>query len=183
MINPTPRSLKTRYNAVSIALHWLMLLQIAAVYACMELREFWPKGSALREGLKTWHFMLGLTVLLLVAVRTVARLACTTPPIVPTPPRWQVVLSRTMLVALYAFMLGMPLLGWLTLSAEGKAIPFFFWQLPPLVGASEFTADWAKEIHEAGAAVGYFLIAAHSVAALFHHYVLRDNTLRRMLPN
>ena len=87
-----------------------------------------------------------------------------------------------MLVALYAFMIGMPLLGWLTLSAEGKAIPFFFVRLPALINASKFVAEWAKEIHEAGSALGYFLIGGHAAAALFHHYVVRDNTLRRMLP-
>ncbi len=182
MVRSTPRSVNTRYAAVSIALHWLMMVLIAAVYACMELRGFWPKGSALREGLKTWHFMLGLTVLMLVAVRIVARLTSTTPPIMPAPPRWQVVMSRMMLVALYALMIGMPLLGWLTLSAEGKAIPFFPVRLPALVNESKSVADWAKELHETGGNVGYFLIAMHAAAALFHHYVVRDNTLRRILP-
>lgn len=176
------RTPSTRFGASSIALHWLMLILIAAVYACMELRDFFPKGSDPRQGLKTWHFMLGLSVLLLVAVRIVLRLASPTPPIVPAPPSWQVHMSRLMLVALYALMIGMPLLGWLTLSAEGKSIPFFFTQLPALVNESEFIADWAKEIHEAGATVGYFLIGLHAAAALFHHYIVRDNTLRRMLP-
>ncbi len=50
-----------RYGALSIGLHWLMLLLIAAVYACIELRGNFPKGSDMREGLKTWHLMLGLT--------------------------------------------------------------------------------------------------------------------------
>ncbi len=88
-----------------------------------------------------------------------------------------------MLVALYALMIGMPLLGWLTLSAEGKPIPFFFVQLPALVNESKSVADWAKELHETGGTIGYFLIAMHAAAALFHHYVVGDNTLRRMLPN
>ncbi|MEO6280282.1 cytochrome b [Roseateles sp.] len=171
-----------RYGGASIALHWLMLVVIAVVYACIELRENFPKGSDLREGLKTWHFMLGLCVLLLVAVRVVLRLAGSTPPIQPAPPRWQVVLSRLMLVALYTLMLGMPLLGWLTLSAQGKPIPFFFIQLPALISENKSVADWAKELHEAGGTIGYFLIAMHAVAALVHHYVWHDNTLRRMLP-
>jgi cytochrome b561 len=171
-----------RYGGASIALHWLMLILLAAVYACIELRGNFPKGSDLREGLKTWHFMLGLSVLLLVAVRVVVRMAGTTPPILPAPPQWQAVLSRLMLVALYALMIGMPLLGWLTLSAEGKAIPFFSVQLPALVNESKSVADWAKELHETGGTVGYFLIAMHAAAALFHHYFVRDNTLRRMLP-
>ncbi|MEO5691905.1 MAG: cytochrome b [Usitatibacter sp.] len=172
-----------RYDRATIALHWLMLLVIAAAYACIELSGIFPKGSAPRDNLKTWHFMLGLSVLLLVAVRVVLRLAGTTPPIQPAPPRWQVVLSRLMLVALYVLMIGMPLLGWLTLSAQGKTIPYFFFDLPPLLAKSKSVAGWAKEIHETGGTIGYFLIAMHAAAALFHHYVVRDNTLRRMLPN
>jgi cytochrome b561 len=44
-------------------------------------------------------------------------------------------------------------------------------------------AGWAKELHETCGTVGYFLIGLHAVAALVHHCVLRDNTLRRMLPS
>jgi cytochrome b561 len=43
-------------------------------------------------------------------------------------------------------------------------------------------ADWSKEIHEVLGTVGYFLIALHASAALYHHYFVRDNTLRRMVP-
>ncbi len=174
---------RTRYSQASIALHWSMLIVIAAVYACIELRGNFPKGSYVREGLKTWHFMLGLSVLLLVAVRIASRIAGATPPIKPALPPWQVVVSCLMLVALYVLMIGMPLLGWLTLSAEGKPIPFFFFQLPTLVDESKSVAVWAKNLHETGGTIGYFLIGFHAAAALFHHYFIRDNTLRRMLPN
>lgn len=58
-----------RYSPISIAMHWLMLLLIVAVYACIELREFYPKGSDPREALKMWHFMLGLSVWILIWVR------------------------------------------------------------------------------------------------------------------
>lgn len=52
-----PSISRQRYSPISIALHWIMLLLLVAVYACMELREFHPRGSDLREGLKTWHYM------------------------------------------------------------------------------------------------------------------------------
>ena len=55
-----------RYGSLSIGLHWLMFLLMIAVYATIELREFYPKGSDPREALKVWHFMLGLSVLALV---------------------------------------------------------------------------------------------------------------------
>ena len=50
------------YGSLSIGMHWLMLALLIGVYACIELRGFFPRGSDLREGLKTWHFMLGLSV-------------------------------------------------------------------------------------------------------------------------
>ena len=85
-------------------------------------------------------------------------------------------------LALYAFLVAMPLLGWLTLSAKGKPIPFFGLQLPALVGADKALADSLKEVHETIGTIGYYLVGLHAVAALFHHYGMRDNTLQRMLP-
>jgi cytochrome b561 len=84
---------------------------------------------------------------------------------------------------LYVFMICMPLGGWLILSTAGEPIPFFGLQLPALIGESRHLSKLIKEVHEAVGTAGYFLIGLHAAAALFHHYVLRDNTLRRMLPN
>ncbi len=177
------RNTASRYGSLSIGLHWLMLLLIAAVYACIELRGNFPKGSDVREGLKTWHFMLGLSVLVLVFVRVAVHFIGTVPRIEPDPAKWQSLFAKLMHFALYALMIGMPLMGWLTLSAEGKVVPFFGLQLPPLVGESKSVADWAKQLHETGGTVFYVLIGLHAAAALFHHYVVRDNTLQRMLPS
>lgn len=176
------RNTESRYGWLSIGLHWLMLLLLAAVYACMELRGFFPKGSGLREGLKTWHFMLGLSVLVLVAIRLIARFIGTTPVHRPALPAWQSAAARLMHVALYGLMFGMPILGWTILSADGRSIPFFGLQMPPLVGESEAVAEWAEDLHELVGEAGYFLIGLHAAAALIHHYVTRDDTLRRMLP-
>jgi superoxide oxidase len=171
-----------RYGSVSIALHWLMFLLIVAVYACMELREIFPKGSDPREAMKTWHFMLGLSVFVLVWLRLGLRLLQPTPTIEPRPVAWQQYLAKVVHWALYAFMIGMPIAGWTILSAEGDAIPFFGLELPALVAKNKDTAEWIEEIHTTVGTAGYFLIALHAGAALFHHYVLRDNTLTRILP-
>lgn len=172
----------SRYGSISIGLHWLMLILLIAVYACIELREFFPKGSDTREALKTWHFMLGLSVFVLAWVRLAMHLSGTTPRIVPEPAAWERLSARLMHIALYAFMIALPLAGWLLLSASGKPIPFFGVQLPALVSENKTLADTIKEIHETGGTVGYYLIGLHAAAALFHHYIRRDNTLTRMLP-
>jgi superoxide oxidase len=169
-----------RYSSLTISLHWLMLALLAAVYACIELRVLWPKGSDPRELIKTWHFMLGLSVFALVWVRIAARLSGGTPPIEPAPPAWQNLLAKGVHVALYALMIVMPIGGWLILSASGKPIPFFGLELPALVAPDKALAEQIKEIHETGGVVGYWLIGLHAAASLFHHYIKRDNTLLRM---
>jgi cytochrome b561 len=172
----------TRYRPLSIGLHWLMLLLLAAVYACVELRGIFPRGSDARQSMQTWHFMLGLSVFILAAIRLAVNLAVPSPAIAPQPPRWQALAARATHVALYALMLGMPLAGWLLLSAAGKPIPFFGLELPALIDESRSVRRLIKSVHETGGTLFYLLIGSHAAAALYHHYVLRDNTLRRMLP-
>jgi len=174
--------LPDRYSRLSITMHWLMLILLVTVAATMELRGVVPKGDPLREVLRTWHYMLGLSVFALVWLRLLLQRG-PTPPIVPAPPAWQNAAARLMHVALYTLMIGLPILGWLTLSAKGKPIPFFLGlQLPALIAESKATASWLKELHEAGATAGYVLVGLHAAAGLYHHYIQRDNTLARMLP-
>lgn len=91
----------SRYGIPLITLHWFMLALIVAVYACIELREFYPEGSTIRGALKTWHYLLGLTVFALVWLRLFARLAGRVPPIVPSPPQWQLRVAHAVEFAIY----------------------------------------------------------------------------------
>ncbi len=91
-------------------------------------------------------------------------------------------LADAMYLALYAFLIGMPLLGWITLSAQGKPIPLFGLQLPALIGPDKVLGGNLEDIHETIGPICYYLIGLHAAAALFHHCFLRDDTLLRMLP-
>lgn len=169
-----------RYGSMSIVLHWLMLALLVGVYAVIELREFYPRGSVLREGLKTWHYMLGLTVFGLVWLRILARVLSPAP--TPVEGGWRHAISTASHAALYALMIGMPIAGWLILSAEAETIPFFGLELPPIVSPDEALAGRVEELHELGGTIGYWLIGLHAAAVLFHHYFLRDGLMARMLP-
>lgn len=171
-----------RYGSLLVAVHWLMLLLFVAVYASIELHEIFPKGSEPREAMKTWHFMLGMLVFVLVWLRLVARLSNPAPAIRPEPPAWMQLAAKLAHLALYALMIGMPLLGWLILSAAGKPIPFFGLELPALVGENKELSKQLKEVHETLGNAGYFLVGLHVVAAICHQRILRDNTMARMLP-
>ena len=168
-----------KYPPLRIGLHWLMVVLLVAVYAAMELRDIFPKDSIARDNMKTWHYMLGLSVLALVVVRLLARWWQAGPPALPAP-AWQTGLAKVIHIALYIFMIGMPLAGWLILSTAGKPIPFFGLELPALLSPDKALSRQIKDIHEIVATVGYFVIGLHALAALFHHYVLKDNTLKRM---
>lgn len=170
------------YSRSMIAMHWLMALLIAAVFALIELREIFPKGSVPRETMKSLHFSLGLAVLALVVLRLVVRVSTRTPPIEPRPAAWQTLMAHGAHLALYGLMLAMPILGWLLLSAEGKDVAFFGLSLPPLTVTDKAGAELFEEWHEALGTVFYIVIGLHAVAALAHHYLFRDNTLARMLP-
>lgn len=166
-----------RYASVQILLHWLMLALLVAVYLTAELQEHGEESP-----LATWHFAFGLTVFALVWLRLLARRVWPAPE--PIEGGWRHVLSRITHGILYVLMIGMPLVGWLLVSAEGAEVSFLGFTLPHLIPAQDHdTAELFEEVHEAGAAIGYWVVGLHAVAALFHQYVLRDGLLARMLPH
>lgn len=177
-----PKNSESRFSPLVIALHWLTVLLLIAVYASMELRGLAPKGSELRGNIKSLHFLLGLSVLAVVVIRIWVRIqAGQTPRIEPPMHKWQALAAGAMHHALYAFMIALPLIGWLILSASGKPIVLFGLPIPSLIGTDAKFSRQLKEVHEMLATLGYFLIGLHAAAALWHHYVMHDNTLVRML--
>ena len=171
-----------RYSFPSILLHWLTALLIAAAYLTIELREIFPRGSDAREALKAWHYGIGFSIFGLVWLRLLLRLVLRGPNEHLALARWQALASGLVHVGLYAFMIAMPLLGWLILSAEGDAVVWLGLELPPLAAPSEALAEGAEDLHEAIGKAGYVLIGVHAAAALLHHYVLKDGAMARMLP-
>ena len=163
MVSSTPAP---HYARASIILHWLMLVLLAAVYACIELRGLFPRDSAERNLMKDLHFMLGLSVFVLVWLRLAMRLVHPTPPILPKPPAWQTGLAHLMHLLLYVLMIGMPLAGWLILSAADKPVPFYGLELPHLVGADLDQAKFIKGWQERNGTWGCWLIGLHFVARL-----------------
>jgi cytochrome b561 len=83
---------------------------------------------------------------------------------------------------LYILMIATPILAWLMLAAGGKPVPYFEFFIPAPVAFDPALAKQIKGWHEWLGSLGYWLIGLHAVAGLIHHYYVRDNTLRRMLP-
>jgi cytochrome b561 len=171
-----------KYAPITIAVHWLTLLFMIAIYASIELHEALPRGNPWRGATEDWHIYLGFTVMVLALVRLIINLQLKVPPITPQPPAWQMVINKGMKVYLYGLMLVAPVFGWLYLSANDEAIKWFFISVPAIAPVSESIAEFAGEAHELLGVSGYFLIGIHAAAGLYHHYWVKDDTLRRMLP-
>lgn len=176
------KNTELRFGSLTIGIHWLMFVLLVAVYASIEMRVLFEKGTPMRDAFKMWHFMLGLLILVLIWFRIAARFFGPTPSIQPEPPRIQQLAAKLLHLALYLLMIGMPLTGWLMLSAAGKPIPFFGLELPALIPADKDVESQLKVLHEFVGTASYFLLALHVAAAFYHHHFQRDNTLTRMLP-
>lgn len=178
----TNLDMRQKYAPISITMHWLTLILMVAIYGSIELHEKIPRGNPLRGATEDWHIYLGFTVLVLAIARLFINIRLTAPPISPNPPSWQMLVTKGMKIYLYALMLIMPILGWLYLSANDEAINWFFIPLPAIAPVSEAIAEFAEETHEIFGLSGYLFIGIHAAAALYHHYLVKDDTLRRMLP-
>jgi cytochrome b561 len=93
-------------------------------------------------------------------------------------------------VFLYVLMIGLPLVGWIMVSVSPFNLPTVLYGVVPWphipglaqIGNKPYWEGIAKLVHAYGAYVLIALVLVHAGAALRHHFVLRDDVLRRMLP-
>ncbi len=170
-----------RYNRPAVFFHWVVFLLVAIAYAAIELKGLTAKGSDARALLSQTHIWAGALVLALAVPRLLWRLVRGAPPAEPGP-GWMRWAGEAMHWVLYAFIFAQPILGLLTINAGGHllTVPGLGLEVPALVAADPDLKSVVKEIHETLGNVFYLVIGLHAVAALFHHYMLGDNTLRRM---
>ena len=172
-----------RYDAVAIAFHWLMFVLVAVAYAAIELRGFTDKGTTARMVAMEFHKWSGALVLALIVPRLIWR-AVRGAPAPEAYPRLGQLAGAVVHGLLYLFLVAQPVLGILMMNAAGRELmlPGTGIGLPPLIAPDAGLKDLLGEIHEIIGKAFYLVIGLHAMAALFHHYMLGDNTMRRMLP-
>jgi cytochrome b561 len=178
----TFRNTPERWGLVSMAFHWLLAIAILGMIGIGLYMVDMPRGRAQWE-LYALHKSIGITILVLVALRLAWRLYAGAPKPLPGTPRWQHLAASATHWLLYALMLAMPLSGWLYNSASNFPLQWFGqFNLPALTGPDPELKELARSLHR----WGYYLIGAlvllHSGAAIKHHLFDRDRTLLRMLP-
>ncbi len=191
------RNTDRRYGAVAMALHWTMalLLLVMIVFGIRMVevqRELVATGNfdLTVFGLDIFaayqlHKSFGFLLFVLVLVRLGWKLANPHPALPPGMPWHEIALARFTHVALYALMLGIPVVGWLTGSASPYAIDtviFGLFQLPHPLGPNAELERLLSTIHFYMAMALLGVLVLHVAGALKHHFFARDDVLRRMLP-
>jgi superoxide oxidase len=172
-----------RYVASARRLHWAIFGLVTLAYLFINLFGAFARGSAGRTAMLHWHELAGLGVLLLALPRLWVRAHHTPPLITPRGERWADTLATVTHIALYAFLLVQPLLGLITVQVEGASVSVFGVTLLPSFVATpdRALAHQFEDIHGTIGTIFYWVIGLHILAVLWHHFIRRDDTLRRML--
>jgi cytochrome b561 len=174
------RPLTRTYSRTSKILHWLVAALIVAQLVIGWTMPHVRKGT-LPVGEIGWHVTVGVLIVLLVALRIVVRLA--RPPVDTVPVAGLLDrLGRAGHGLLYLLMAVVPVLGWANASSRDWDVglsPLF--NLPRLMPVGSPLGHDLGDVHGALALGMAVLIGLHVLAALVHHWVRRDDTLRRML--
>lgn len=170
------------YGWIAIILHWMMAILIIGL---LILGLYMTRLPISLEKLRLygWHKEWGILVLGLVALRLLWRMTNVLPPFPTNLPYSQKLAARAMHLAFYGFMFILPITGWMMSAAAGLQVSFFgLFLLPNLVTANPALEKLLSLSHEYLAYALIAAIAAHSAAALWHHFFHKDDILRRMLP-
>lgn len=168
-----------RFGIVAILLHWL----IATLMIGMIILGLYMTGLPVSiEKLKYygWHKEFGFVVLTLAFIRLYWRLTNETPDL--EIPAWEALSARLMHWTLYGFMFALPLTGWLLTSAAGFPVSFFgLFTIPILITPNEELMQLFVAVHKWLAYTLIALITLHTAAAFKHHFIDKDNILKRII--
>ena len=170
------------YTPVAIALHWIVALLIIGNLAFGLYVAGLPISPAKLRTV-AWHKWVGITILLVAAVRLAWRLRHPAPAQPATMASWERRTANATHALLYVLFFAAPVTGWLFSSAAGFPVVYLgVVQLPDLVSKDRELADLLRAAHKW---INYTMAAAivlHAAAAIKHHVHDRDDVLARMLP-
>jgi len=175
------RNTKRSWGSLSKALHWLIVLLIINQWLIAERAEDltgFQKFTALN-----WHKWFGMTIFMLAILRLAWRLANPVPDLTAETKPWERALAKISHFLLYALIFAMPLTGWIMSSAKAFGVSWFnLFQFPDLVGKNDQLYEVMKATHHALFKVLVATALLHAAGALKHHFIDRNDVLRRMLP-
>lgn len=170
------------YGSVTKTLHWLIALLVIGMLIFGFILDGMPKGS-MKDTLIGLHKSVGMTVLLLMVIRLSWRFINPQPVLPITIPRWEQRAARGLHFLLYIVLFAMPVSGWVMSSLGGH--PVMFWNIFNAALPVVPNKTWAHNFFTLHAVIAWIIIGfliLHIAAAFKHHFIEKNNVLRRMLP-
>ena len=172
----------SRYGLVAQLFHWAIVVLIVAQFVLAKKADALPLGAAKLATLAQ-HKSVGITILGLAILRLTWRLLGSTPSLPDSTPAWQRRAAHFSHFLLYGLLLVIPVLGWLMSSARNFPVSWFgLVTLPDFIEPNRAAYEFLHDAHEFAAMLLAALALLHVAAALKHHFIDRDDVLRRMLP-
>ncbi|HGS4675188.1 MULTISPECIES: cytochrome b [Vibrio] len=168
------------YNLVTRSIHWISALVVIAMFAVGTWMMALSYYSEWYRTAPHWHKSVGLLLAGLTLFRLIWKALSSSPKI--EGERWEIVAAKSAHHLMYVGLFVLFVSGYLISTEDGRGIEVFNWFTVPGAGALfENQADIAGNIHFYTAWGLIILAGLHAVAALKHHFINRDNTLRKML--
>ena len=187
MTTTTPPLIRQRYDSFTLALHWVTAAGVIFLFASAHIWEQLERGMPLRKGLQAAHISCGILLALVMLIRSLWRLFSQHSPRFSMPrvegARLAKLLAHGMHGALYILLFAQIVLGFLFRWSQQE--PFLFFGFLDLYGWVQITPTLRLTLARWHGNVAWALVSlafAHALAVLFHHYLLRDSVLSRMLP-
>ncbi len=171
----------TNYDNVAVALHWTTAALVIIQFALAETWDYFAKPT--QETLQSLHVSLGVLLTAVIVARLVWRFI-PGHQVLSIELGWVKAASKGVHYLLYVLLAAQVVTGFLFRWAQGHPVSFFgLFAIPsPFAAMDRATRRELHEIHEIIAWAIIVIAFAHALAALYHHYVLKDRVLMRMLP-
>ena len=174
------KNTEIEFGTISKTLHWLVLAIVIAVIAIAAKSGDLPRGPEKLE-LVLLHASFGLLLLFVLTARLIWRWLNIVPARLSHIPTWQHVLSRAVHYGLYILLIAQALIGMARFATAGYKVPFFgLFEVAFPMDKDEAMNELVGDMHGIIPIVILVLLGIHVLAALYHHFWLKDNTLRRM---
>ena len=191
------RNTEFSYGSVAKWIHWLTAILILLAYLLVLYLEhvLHHEPGAQRSLVVRLHKAVGASVLIFFIIRIWWRSINPQPKLPASMPKWQIQASHASHFCLYALLVAMPITGYL---GNGSGVQFGLFSIPSF--ASSAIGGWILDslgmtfeewevpfdffhYRIAGPFLFWMIIAVHAGAAIYHHYVEKDDVLKRMLPS
>jgi cytochrome b561 len=172
------------FDGLTIGLHWTTVLLVLALFASAWLHALAEaRQSDFAPIVLQLHRSFGVTVWAVTAFRLAWRMTnARLPPFPAAMTKMHRAAVKSSEYGLYALLLVQPVTGLLTTLAGGRPFGLFLWRFSPLMPRDEMLRAAVHFSHELGAWALAALAVGHAAAALFHHFVRRDDVLACMAP-